>query len=127
MTLYELAKLHQNGCLDMDVTDKEIDMAVCIIVDTNEEPKDDYDRFIDVLARNVKVEWWRENMICCDFSGLYRKHRKEFADAFDENCGGYWEFDKDEMEYNMALWTESFVAGCSGMGTYKDLVEILSK
>lgn len=124
MTLWELAKMWQHGVMDIDVTDKEIDMAVCIEVDTTREPKDWYDRFIETLAKKVNVEWIRDDMICCDFSGLYRKNREKWVELFDKD-NGYWEFDEDEMEYNMALWTESFIAGYSAEGTYKELTTVL--
>lgn len=126
MKLWELAKMHKDGYLDIDITDKEIDVRVAITVDTTEEPQDNYDRFIDLLAKNVTVEWWREDVVCLDLSGFYRPHREELAEAFD-HCEDIWEFDREEFEYQMSLWSEGFIAGCSGDGTYKKLVEILSK
>lgn len=124
MTLYELAKLHQRGVLDMDITDKEIDMCVAITVDTNVEPTDWYGKYIDLLAKSVKVEWWRENMICLDLSGWYRPYKEKILKEFE---GGYREFDDDEFEYDLVLWTEQFVAGYGDESTYKELVKILTE
>lgn len=124
MTLYELAKLHQHGVLDMDITDKEIDMCVAITVDTNAEPKDWYDKYIEVLAKRVNVVWWREDMICLDLSAFHRLHKPALLREFE---GGYREFEDEDFEYDMTLWTESFVAGYSNEGTYETLVKIMSR
>lgn len=124
MTLYELAKLHQHGVLDMDITDKEIDMCVAITVDTNAEPKDWYDKYIELLAKSVNVEWWREDMICLDLSGWYRPYKKKLLKEFE---GGYREFDDEDFEYDLAIWTEPFVAGYSSEDAYEILVKIMSR
>lgn len=123
MTIWEFANLHQNGEIDIDVCDKEIDMVVAFTYDTKTEPKDNYDRFMELLARNVQVDWWREDMLCCDFSGFYRNHREALVKLSREN---EWSLDEEEIEYDAAEVTAAWIAGYSDEHTYGVLLDALA-
>lgn len=128
MTISEYAIQLEDGYLDMDVCDNDVDMSVAFVYDTEEAPTDSYYEFLKVLAENVEVVKYNPTWSCliCKFSDFYAKHRDALVALFRENNWPYDEFDEDEIEYEMTIWTEGLVAGYESEGVYSKLVSALS-
>lgn len=128
-TLKEYAERH-DGMVDMDVTDKDIDMMVAFVYYTDDELDEPYNRFLDMVARNVEiVEEYRNGVLCCDFSGWLKPYNDQLVEA-QKKYG--WqniddEFDEDETFYDFVLWMEGLVSGYASDTTYNRLLEILDK
>ena len=76
MTLAEVADNLYGGEIDVDVSDVDIDMAVAFVYNTQNEPEDEYDRFIKILADRTKVvklvnSSWGDTLVC-DFSSVFK-------------------------------------------------------
>lgn len=124
LTIAEVTERLFNNYLDIDVTDTEIDMMVAFVYDPTDNTSDPYYKFIDHLAKHVKVTKILNDRLWCDFSGFY----KQFNDKINEwynKYGGHDEFDEDEGYYDLVLYTESLVSGMANNKTYNELLEVL--
>lgn len=128
MTIKEYAIQLEDGYLDQDVCDNDVDMSVAFVYDAEATSKDSYDKFIELLAENVEVVRLNPAWDClvCRFSDFYAKHKTQLVDLFTRNHWDYTEFDEDQIEYEMTLWTEALVAGYESESVYAKLVTALS-
>jgi len=128
MTIKEYAIQLDDGYLDMDVCDDDVDMSVAFVYDAEETPTDAYEKFQQILAENVEVVRFNPTWSClvCKFSEFYAKHREQLVALFRKNNWSYEEFDEDQIEYEMSLWTEGLVAGYESEPVYAELVKALS-
>lgn len=127
MTLKDYANTFEDGYIDMDVYDDDIDCGVAFIWDKDMETSSDpYDQFIDLLANNVKVKkhltggYYGDRLIC-GFSEFAKQHedavRKVLNDLYDEDR---FECDfETEPEYCFSELIEGLVAGYASENTYK--------
>lgn len=121
MTLKDYAMNYFDGDIDMDVTDTEVDMLVAFVYDFNEEPKDNYDRFLNLLGERTKVVKVGNNVLTCDFSSVFKPYEDKLQDFFNMD---YSEFNDAWAEAVSNL--ESLISGNTGEKTYKELVDILN-
>lgn len=121
MTLKDYAMNYFDGDIDIDVTDTEIDMLVAFVYDFNEEPKDNYDRFLNLLGERTEVVKVGNDGLICDFSGVFK--------PYEDKLQGF--FDMDYSEFNEA-WAEAvsnleaLISGNAGEKTYRELINILN-
>ena len=124
-TIKDWAIQNADGDMDIDVCDTEIDMMVafCYVVG---ESSDAYEQFLDILAENVEVEKFNPTWSClvCRFSDFYAKYRDRLIAWFHKNGYQCTEFDEDEIEYEMTLWTEGLVAGYESEDVYASLNQV---
>lgn len=121
ITLKDYAMNFHEGDIDMDVTDIEIDMLVAFVYDFNEEPKDNYDRFLNLLGERTKVVKVNEWNLVCDFSSVFKHYEDKLQDFFNME---YSEFDEAWAEAVLNL--EPLISGNAGEKTYKELIDILT-
>lgn len=130
MKIRDYALTCEGGWLDTDVTDKDIDMLVAFVWDAGSEIKDEYDRFLSLLANNVEVLQVpneKYNMIC-DFSGYFRNFNDELKELYDR--AGWCideEFDEDEIYYDFVLALEGLISGYSNEKTYREINKMLMR
>lgn len=121
MTLKDYAMNYFDGDVDIDVTDTEIGVLVAFVYDFNEEPKDNYDRFLNLLGERTEVVKVGNNGLICDFSSVFK--------PYEDKLQGF--FDMDYSEFNEA-WAEAvsnleaLISGNAGEKTYGELVDILN-
>lgn len=124
MTLREYGKKFLDGYLDTDVYDTEIDMGVAFVFDCDEEPTDNYEKFLSILADNVMVkDAFNDGALTCDFSGFYKPYNDKINDWYKKN-GGHQEFEGEEGYYDLVLATEGLVSGSYSEEDYKELCDI---
>ena len=121
ITLKDYATKFYEGDIDMDVTDTEVYMLVAFVYDFNEEPKDNYDRFLNLLGERTKVVKVGNNVLTCDFSSVFKPYEDKLQDFFDMD---YSEFNEAWAEAVSNL--EALISGNAGEKTYKELVDILN-
>ena len=121
MTLKDYAMNYFDGDIDIDVTDTEIDMMVAFVYDFNEEPKDNYDRFLNLLGERTKVVKVGKNVLTCDFSSVFKPYEDKLQDFFNMD---YSDFNEAWAEAVSNL--EALISGNAGEKTYKELIDILS-
>ena len=109
------------GDIDIDVTDTEIGMMVAFVYDFSEEPKDNYDRFLNLLGERTKVVKVGNNVLTCDFSSVFKPYEDKLQDFFNMD---YSDFNEAWAEAVSNL--EALISGNAGEKTYKELVDILS-
>lgn len=127
MKIRDYALTCEDGWLDTDVTDTEIDMLVAFVWDANAKAEDEYDRFLSLLAKNVEVKQVpneKYNMIC-DFSGYFRNFNDELKKLSDKEGWQTIEFDEDETYYDYVLWLENLISGYSSEDTYEKINKVL--
>lgn len=126
MTLREYGKKFLDGYLDTDVYDTEIDMGVAFVFDCDEEPTDNYEKFLSILADNVVVkDAFNDGDLTCDFSGFYKPYNDKINDWYKKN-GGHQEFEGEEGYYDLVLATEGLVSGSYSEEDYKELCDIFT-
>lgn len=126
MTLREYGKKFLDGYLDTDVYDTEIDMGVAFVFDCDEDPTDNYEKFLSILADNVVVkDAFKDGVLTCDFSGFYKPYNDKINDWYKKN-GGHQEFEGEEGYYDLVLATEGLVAGYYSEEDYKELCDIFT-
>ena len=121
MTLKDYAMKFYEGDIDIDVTDTEIGMMVAFVYDFNEEPKDNYDRFLNLLGERTEVVKVGNNVLTCDFSSVFKPYEDKLQDFFNMD---YSDFNEAWAEAVSNL--EPLISGNAGEKTYKELVDILS-
>ena len=121
ITLKDYAMKFYEGDIDIDVTDTEIGMMVAFVYDFNEEPKDNYDRFLNLLGERTEVVKVGNNVLTCDFSSVFKPYEDKLQDFFNMD---YSDFNEAWAEAVSNL--EALISGNAGEKTYKELVDILS-
>ena len=114
----------ENGEIDQDVCDTEIDVAVALCYTLGDE-NDAYEKLLKLLVENVVVERYLSNdtYMVCDFSGYFRIYREKLIPWANKYLNR--EFDDDEVEYDMAQAIEGLIAGYFSETAYSDLIKIL--
>lgn len=114
----------ENGEIDQDVCDTEIDVAVALCYTLGDE-NDAYEKLLKLLVENVVVERYLSNdtYMVCDFSGYFRIYREKLIPWANKYLNR--EFDDDEVEYDMAQAIEGLIAGYFSESAYSDLIKIL--
>ena len=121
ITLKDYAMKFYEGDIDIDVTDTEIGMMVAFVYDFNEEPEDNYDRFLNLLGERTEVVKVGNNVLTCDFSSVFKPYEDKLQDFFNMD---YSDFNEAWAEAVSNL--EALISGNAGEKTYKELVDILS-
>lgn len=121
ITLKDYAMNYFDGDIDMDVTDTEIGVLVAFVYDFNEEPKDNYDRFLNLLGERTEVVKVGNDVLTCDFSSVFKPYEDKLQDFFNMD---YSEFNEAWAEAVSNL--EALIPGMAGEKTYKDLIDILT-
>ena len=121
MSIKEYAMNYFDGDVDIDVTDTEIGVLVAFVYDFNEEPKDNYDRFLNLLGERTKVVKVGNNVLTCDFSSVFKPYEDKLQGFFDMD---YSEFNEAWAEVVSNL--EALIPGMAGEKTYKELIDILT-
>ena len=121
MTLKEYAMKYFDGDIDIDVTDTDVYMLVAFVNDFNEEPKDNYDRFLNLLGERTKVVKVGNNVLTCDFSSVFKPYEDKLQDFFNMD---YSEF--NEAYYEAVVNLEPLISGNAGEKTYGELLDILN-
>ena len=110
-TIRETAEEYLGEEIDIDVSDTDIDMAVCLchtLGDTN----DSMDKFLEF----------------CDFSGFYRIYSEKIADWIKEvglvRCG---DFADDEPEYELTNITPQLISGDASESLYASLLKVFTE
>lgn len=124
LTIAEVTEKLFNNYLDIDVSDTEIDMMVAFVYDPTDSLSDSYFKFLDHLAKHVKVRQIKKDLLICDFSNFYKPFNDKINKWYDDN-GGHSEFDGEEGYYDLVLYTEALVSGYATEQTYRELLEIL--
>lgn len=133
MTLRDYAETLGNGYIDMDVYDDDIDAGVAFVWDSDMENGDNYDKFITLLANNVKIKqalsggFYGDRLIC-GFSDFAKQHADKVSELLKNGYNqSQFEFDFDEEpEYCFAELIEDLIAGYAGEKTYGKWIEALS-
>lgn len=121
MSIKEYAMKFYEGDIDIDVTDTEVGMLVAFVYDFNEEPKDNYDRFLNILGERTKVVKVGNNVLTCDFSSVFKPYEDKLQDFFNMDYSDF-----NEAYYEAVANLEPLISGNAGEKTYKELVDILS-
>ena len=121
ITLKDYAMKFYEGDIDIDVTDTEIGMMVAFVYDFNEEPKDNYDRFLNILGERTEVVKVGNNVLTCDFSSVFKPYEDKLQDFFDMDFSEF-----NEAYYEAVSNLEPLISGNAGEKTYKELADILS-
>ena len=121
MTLKDYAMKFYEGDIDIDVTDTEVDMLVAFVYDFNEEPKDNYDRFLNLLGERTKVVKVDNNVLTCDFSSVFKPYEDKLQDFFNMDYSDF-----NEAYYEAVVNLEPLISGNAGEKTYKELIDILT-
>lgn len=124
LTIAEVTEKLFDNYLDIDVSDTEIDMMVAFVYDPKDDTSDPYFKFLDHLAKHVKVKTIRSDLMICDFSGFYKPFNDKI-NAWYEKEGGHSEFEGEEGYYDLVLYTEGLVAGYGNNREYTELLEVL--
>lgn len=126
MKIKDYALKCEDGWMDIDVYDTDIDMGVAFVWDATAEIKDEYDRFLSILAENVEIDKFVSDWLVCDFSGYFRNFNSELEKLNKDSGWGTLEFDGDETYYDYVLWLESLISGNEGEKTYKKINDVLT-
>ena len=129
MKIADYARNQEGGWLDMDVTDKELDILVAFVYDSSEEiteKSEPYDKFLHALADNVEIVN-AGKILECDFSGFFKPFNEELRKLNKEKGWLTIEFSGDETYYDYVLWLESLIPGYERDSTYEALTNLLSK
>lgn len=126
MKIKDYALKCEDGWMDIDVYDTDIDMGVAFVWDATAEIKDEYDRFLSILAENVEIDKFVSDWLVCDFSGYFRNLNSELEKLNKDNGWGTIEFDGDETYYDYVLWLESLISGNESESTYKKINDVLT-
>ena len=121
ITLKDYAMKFYEGDIDEDVTDTDVGMLVAFVYDFNEEPKDNYDRFLNLLGERTEVVKVGNNVLTCDFSSVFKPYEDKLQDFFNMD---YSDFNEAWAEAVSNL--EALISGNAGEKTYKELVDILN-
>lgn len=121
MSIKEYAMNYFDGDIDIDVTDTEIFMLVAFVNDFNEEPKDNYDRFLNLLGERTKVVKVDNNVLTCDFSSVFKPYEDKLQDFFNMDYSDY-----NEAYYEAVSNLEPLISGNAGEKTYGELIDILN-
>ena len=121
ITLKDYAMKFYEGDIDIDVTDTEVDMLVAFVYDFNEEPKDNYDRFLNLLGERTKVVKVDNNVLTCDFSSVFKPYEDKLQDFFNMDYSDF-----NEAYYEAVVNLEPLISGNAGEKTYKELIDILT-
>lgn len=128
-TIRETAEEYFGEEIDIDVSDTDIDMAVCLchtLGDTN----DSMDKFLELLCNNVIVTKFdpENGHMVCDFSGFYRIYSEKIADWIKEvglvRCG---DFADDEPEYELTNITPQLISGNASESLYASLLKVFTE
>ena len=128
MTLYDYIVNVCDGEIDMDVSDKDIDMMVAFCHDVNSKDNEypEMTRFLNLIAKRTKivkqVEGPYEPTLVCDFSSALKPYNEEWKEFFDMD---YSEFDEDEAYYEAVVNLEPLISGNAGESTYKEFCDIM--
>ena len=129
MTLYDYIVNVCDGEIDMDVSDKDIDMMVAFCHDTSGKYGNEYPemtRFLNLLAKRTKivrqVNGPYEPILVCDFSSALKPYNEEWKEFFNME---YSEFDEDEAYYEAVVNLEPLISGNAGESTYKEFCDIM--
>lgn len=127
MTLADYAFRYEDGQLDVDVCDTEIDMAVCFSHDFNVKPAEDdkYEQFVDFIGRHVKVKYVGIDVIEVDFSGFLKPFNEKLNKVQKDNDWRSIEFEDDELYYDFVLWMDDLLSGYEAEKIYEILLETL--
>lgn len=126
MKIRDYALKCEDGWMDIDVYDTDIDMGVAFVWDATAEIKDEYDRFLSILAENVEIDKFVSDWLVCDFSGYFRNFNSELEKLNKDNNWRTLEFDGDETYYDYVLWLESLISGNESESTYKKINDVLT-
>ena len=121
MTLKDYAMKFYEGDIDIDVTDTEVGILVAFVYDFNEEPKDNYDRFLNLLGERTKVVKVDNNVLTCDFSSVFKPYEDKLQDFFNMDYSDF-----NEAYYEAVVNLEPLISGNAGEKTYKELIDILT-
>lgn len=129
MTLYDYIVNVCDGEIDMDVSDKDIDMMVAFCHDVSGKYGSEYPemtRFLNLLAKRTKIvkqiKGPYEPILVCDFSSALKPYNEEWKKFFDMD---YSEFDEDEAYYEAVVNLEPLISGNAGESTYKEFCDIM--
>lgn len=126
MKIRDYALKCEDGWMDIDVYDTDIDMGVAFVWGATEEVKDEYDRFLSILADNVEVSKFVSDWLVCDFSGYFRNFNSELEKLNNDNGWRTLEFDGDETYYDYVLWLECLISGGVSESVYKKINDVLT-
>lgn len=126
MKIKDYALKCEDGWMDIDVYDTDIDMGVAFVWDATAEIKDEYDRFLSILAENVEIDKFVSDWLVCDFSGYFRNFNSELEKLNKDSGWGTLEFDGDETYYDYVLWLECLISGGCDETTYKKINDVLT-
>ena len=121
ITLKDYAMKFYEGDIDIDVTDTEVGILVAFVYDFNEEPKDNYDRFLNLLGERTKVVKVDNNVLTCDFSSVFKPYEDKLQDFFNMDYSDF-----NEAYYEAVVNLEPLISGNAGEKTYKELIDILT-
>lgn len=127
MKIRDYALRCEDKYMDVDVYDTDIDMAVAFVWDATGEIKDEYDRFLSILANNVEIDKFVSDWLVCDFSGYFRNFNSELEKLNNDNGWRTIEFDGDETYYDYVLWLECLISGGASEETYKKINDVLDR
>ncbi len=122
LTIKEVAEKLFDGYIDIDVTDKDIDMMVAFVYDFNEPAKDSYDDFLNILGEKTKVLEMNDNVLLCDFTSVFKPYNDLLMNDFNMDES---EFDDSEAYYEAVLNLEGLIPGFAPEYFYEDLYKIL--
>lgn len=126
MKIKDYALKCEDGWMDIDVYDTDIDMGVAFVWDATAEIKDEYDRFLSILAENVEIDKFVSDWLVCDFSGYFRNFNSELEKLNKDSGWGTLEFDGDETYYDYVLWLECLISGGVSESVYKKINDVLT-
>lgn len=126
MKIKDYALKCEDGWMDIDVYDTDIDMGVAFVWDATAEIKDEYDRFLSILAENVEIDKFVSDWLVCDFSGYFRNFNSELEKLNKDSGWGTLEFDGDETYYDYVLWLEGLISGNESESVYKKISDVLT-
>jgi len=132
-TLYSFIKDYCKGSIDTDICDNTVDMGVCFCYDIGDtEEVDTYDKTLEIIAKNVRVENVDFNAsfpITLDIYKFVEKNFEKLVKVFNIGFYGYdtesiKEQDKEEVIIEMVLLFESIISGGAIERFYDEFVEV---
>ena len=128
LTIDQYARDICDGHMDVDVCDEDVDMLVafCYDVDSIDSEYPEMDKFLEKLAKNVKITKEVKNpygsTLVCDFTSYLKPFNEEWKEFFDMDNS---EFSEDEAYYEAVDNLEALISGNAGEKTYKAINDIL--
>lgn len=131
-TIAEVARTEFAGYMDVTVLDIDFDMMAAFVYEPASkapDKQDSYDKFIDILARNVRVIDRNDIGLICDFSGYFRK----FNDALkassirDANPFYFLELCDDDTYYGFVDMLNDLIPGNASFKAYDELLSIFNQ